>query len=202
MSDVVTLAMTGASGAPYGIRLLQCLLNSGIRVYFMLSGAARVVLETEMTLTLPKGAEATGHQLERYTGAPSGLLQVFELDDWMSLVASGSGAPGKMVICPCSMGTLSALAHGASNNLIERAADVVLKERRQLILVPREAPLSEIHLENMLRLTRMGTVILPAAPGFYHQPKAIGDLVDFVVARILGQLGIEHTLMPRWGVKP
>lgn len=202
MSDVVTLAMTGASGAPYGIRLLQCLLNSGIRVYFMLSGAARVVLETEMTLTLPKGAEATGRQLERYTGAPSGLLQVFELDDWMSLVASGSGAPGKMVICPCSMGTLSALAHGASNNLIERAADVVLKERRQLILVPREAPLSEIHLENMLRLTRMGTVILPAAPGFYHQPKAIGDLVDFVVARILGQLGIEHTLMPRWGVKP
>lgn len=202
MSDVVTLAMTGASGAPYGIRLLQCLLNSGIRVYFMLSGAARVVLETEMTLTLPKGAEATGHQLERYTGAPSGLLQVFELDDWMSLVASGSGAPSKMVICPCSMGTLSALAHGASNNLIERAADVVLKERRQLILVPREAPLSEIHLENMLRLTRMGTVILPAAPGFYHQPKAIGDLVDFVVARILGQLGIEHTLMPRWGVKP
>ncbi len=104
-----------------------------------------------------------------------------------------------MVVCPCSTGSLSAIATGASNNLIERAADVALKERRQLILVPREAPYSEIHLENMLKLTRMGAVILPASPGFYHQPKCIEDLVDFVVARILSQIGIEQTLMPRWG---
>ena len=117
----------------------------------------------------------------------------------MAPVASGSGAPSRMVVCPCSTGSLSAIATGASNNLIERAADVVLKERRQLILVPREAPYSEIHLEHMLKLTRMGGVVIPASPGFYNRPESVEDMVDFVVARILNQLGLEQNLLPRWG---
>ena len=126
-------------------------------------------------------------------------LRVFGREDWMAPWASGSGQPGPLVICPCSTGTLSAIATGASNNLIERAADVALKERRKLILVPRETPYSEIHLQNMLTLTRMGAVILPASPGFYHEPQSIQDLIDFIVARILNQLGIEQQLMPAWG---
>jgi 4-hydroxy-3-polyprenylbenzoate decarboxylase len=126
-------------------------------------------------------------------------VKVFGKEDWMAPVASGSGAPTKMVVCPCSTGSLSAIANGASNNLIERAADVALKERRQLILVPREAPYSEIHLEHMLKLTKMGAVVIPASPGFYHKPKSVDDLVDFIVARILSQLGIEQTLLSKWG---
>jgi len=121
------------------------------------------------------------------------------LEQWTAPVASGSGAPASMVVCPCSTGTLSAIASGASDNLIERAADVALKERRQLILVPRESPFSAIHLENMLKLARLGVTILPAAPGFYHRPQSVDDLVDFVVARILDQLGVEQTLVKRWG---
>ena len=131
--------------------------------------------------------------------ARSGQIKVFELDQWMAPVASGSGSGGKMVICPCSMSTLSAVACGASNSLIERAADVALKERHKLILVPRESPYSEIHLENMLKLTRMGAVIVPASPGFYNKPATVNDMVDFVVARILSQLGVEQDLMPGWG---
>ncbi|WP_263322432.1 UbiX family flavin prenyltransferase [Endozoicomonas sp. Mp262] len=191
--------MTGASGAQYGIRLLECLVTSGARVYFMVSRAAQVVLETEASIRLYGSEESIQHQLEQLTGANKDQIKVFSQEDWMAPVASGSGAPGKMVICPCSAGTLSSIAYGASNNLIERAADVALKERRKLIIVPRESPLSEIHLENMLRLTRMGAVILPASPGFYNKPESVNDLVDFVVARILGQLGIEQTLMPSWG---
>jgi 4-hydroxy-3-polyprenylbenzoate decarboxylase len=128
-----------------------------------------------------------------------GQLCVFGREQWMAPVASGSGAPSAMVVCPCSTGTLSAIACGASNNLIERAADVALKERRQLLLVPREAPYSEIHLEHMLKLTRMGAVVIPASPGFYHRPQSVEDMVDFVVARILSQLGLEQSLLPRWG---
>jgi len=124
---------------------------------------------------------------------------VFAKEEWTSPVASGSNAPRSMVICPCSTGTLSAIAHGGCDNLIERAADVMLKERRQLIFVPREAPYSSIHLQNMLTLSQMGAVILPASPGFYHQPKSVDDMIDFVVARILDQLGIEQALVPRWG---
>jgi polyprenyl P-hydroxybenzoate/phenylacrylic acid decarboxylase-like protein len=131
--------------------------------------------------------------LTEYTGAADGQIRVYGKEDWMSPVASGSGAPAAMVVVPCSTGTLSAIATGACNNLIERAADVTLKERRQLILVPREAPFSTIHLENMLKLSQMGAVILPAAPGFYHQPQTIDDLVDFVVARILNLLNIPRT---------
>jgi flavin prenyltransferase len=195
----ITLAMTGASGAQYGLRLLECLLAGGCQVYFLISAAARVVLATETDEHLPEGAEATREYLCRRFGVDSGQLRVFERDDWMAPVASGSSAPTSMVICPCSTGSLSAIASGASNNLIERAADVALKERRQLILVPRETPYSQIHLENMLKLTRMGALVLPASPGFYQRPQQLTDLIDFIVARILDQLALPQTLLPRWG---
>lgn len=195
----VTLAMTGASGAQYGLRLLQCLLAARVRVWLLLSDAARIVIETETDVTLPEEEERTESFLRQLYGAEDGQLTLFGKRDWFSPVASGTGAANSLVICPASGGTLSAVACGASNNLIERAADVALKERRQLILVPREAPYSEIHLENMLKLTRMGAVILPASPGFYQKPQTVEDLVDFVVARILSQLNIEQSLLPPWG---
>ena len=199
-SKTVTLAITGASGAQYGLRLLQCLLAANVRVWLLMSDAARVVIDTETDCRLPEGdhRELQAFLADRF-GAVEGQLQLFSKTDWFSPVASGTGAPASMVICPASGGTLSAIACGASNNLIERAADVALKERRQLILVPREAPYSEIHLENMLKLTRMGAMILPASPGFYQKPQSVEDLVDFVVARLLDQLGIEQKLLPRWG---
>lgn len=197
--QTVTLAITGASGAPYGLRLLQCLLAADCRVYLMLSRAAEVVITTETNIDLPEELEDQQIYLADRYGAGDDQLVLLEKDDWFAPVASGSSSPTTMVICPASGGTLSAIAMGASNNLIERAADVALKERRKLILVPREAPYSEIHLENMLKLTRMGAVIIPASPGFYHRPRVIEDLVDFVVARILDQCAIEQDIMPRWG---
>jgi 4-hydroxy-3-polyprenylbenzoate decarboxylase len=195
----VNLAFTGASGAPYGLRLLECLLNAGCQVRLMVSRAAQVVFATETELKLPGTPAGMRDYLGGLYNAHSGQLDVFGRENWFAPPASGSGEPSPLVICPCSTGTLSALATGASNNLIERAGDVALKERRKLILVPREAPYSEIHLENMLRLTRMGATILPASPGFYHRPREIADLVDFIVARILDHLGIEQTLVSRWG---
>jgi 4-hydroxy-3-polyprenylbenzoate decarboxylase len=195
----ITLAMTGASGAQYGLRLLQCLLAADCRVYLLLSGAAEVVIRTETDLDLPDTTDAQQSMLAHRYGAAEDQLQLFARDDWFAPVASGSSSPTSMVICPASGGTLSAVAHGASNNLIERAADVALKERRQLIFVPREAPYSAIHLENMLKLTQLGAMIIPASPGFYMQPRTVEELIDFIVARILDQLGIEQDLMPRWG---
>jgi 4-hydroxy-3-polyprenylbenzoate decarboxylase len=195
----VTVAITGASGAQYGLRLVEALVAAGHEVWVMVSKAAHLVIETETDAALPARPERLARTLIERSGAAAGQIRCFGREDWMAPVASGSGAPSAMVICPCSTGTLSAVAAGASNNLIERAADVALKERRKLILVPRETPLSAIHLEHMLSLTRMGAVILPAAPGFYHRPERVDDLVDFIVARILNQLGIEHRLMPRWG---
>ena len=195
----ITLAITGASGAQYGLRLLQCLLASDCKVYLMLSSAAEVVIRTETDLDLPEDIAGQQAFLEQLYGADEEQLQLLAKDDWFAPVASGSSSPSSMVICPASGGTLSAIAHGASNNLIERAADVALKERRQLIVVPREAPYSQIHLENMLKLTQMGAIVLPASPGFYMQPQTINELVDFIVARILDQLGIAQNLMPRWG---
>ncbi|MCE8011224.1 flavin prenyltransferase UbiX [Billgrantia desiderata] len=195
----VTVALTGASGAQYGLRLIEALVAAGHEVWVMVSKAAHLVIETETDTSLPARPERLARALRERSGAAEGQILCFGREDWMAPVASGSGAPSAMVICPCSTGTLSAVATGASNNLIERAADVALKERRQLILVPRETPLSAIHLEHMLNLTRLGAVILPAAPGFYHRPTTVDDLVDFIVARILNQLGIEHRLMPRWG---
>ncbi|MBD3657833.1 MULTISPECIES: flavin prenyltransferase UbiX [Marinobacter] len=198
-SRTVNLAVTGASGVQYGLRLLQCLVAADCRVHVMISRAAQVVIATETDLQLPGSTAAMQEALASYAGAREGQVLVFGREDWFAPPASGSGGKAPLVICPCSTGTLSALATGASNNLIERAGDVALKERRQLILVPREAPYSEVHLENMLRLTRMGAVIMPASPGFYHRPESVADLVDFVVARLLDHLGIPQTLMPRWG---
>ena len=194
----ITLAITGASGAQYGLRLLECLLAANCRVYLLISNAARVVIDTETELQLPEFERWPNFFGERFNARP-GQLKIFSREDWMAPVASGSSAPASMVICPCSTGTLSAIAHGASNNLIERAADVALKERRQLILVPRETPYSQIHLENMLTLTRMGAIVMPASPGFYQRPQSIAELIDFMVARVLDQLGVEHALMKRWG---
>ncbi len=196
----ITLAITGASGAQYALRLLECLIAADCQVYLMISRAAEVVIRTETDLSLPV-QDVTQQQIalmQRYQAQP-GQLTLFSRDDWFAPVASGSSSPSSMVICPASGGTLSAIASGASNNLIERAADVALKERRQLILVPRETPYSQVHLENMLKLTQMGAVILPASPGLYQEPETIDDLIDFIVARILDQLAIPQQILPRWG---
>ncbi|GLP95639.1 flavin prenyltransferase UbiX [Paraferrimonas sedimenticola] len=195
----ITLAFTGASGAGYGLRLLQQLLSQGYPVYLMISSAARVVFKTEEGLGLSAKPEQATEQLIQALGCGEGLLKVFGKEDWFSPVASGSSAPKCMVICPCSTGTLAAVATGMSNNLIERAADVVLKERGTLILAPRETPLHATHLEHMLSLTRQGAVVMPLAPGFYSEPQSIQDLIDFMVARILEHLNVPQTLMAPWG---
>jgi len=200
-SPVINLAITGASGVQYALRLMQCLVAHRCRVNVMISKAAQVVMATETDFRLPGSPPAMAEAFTEYTDAQSGQIQVFGREDWFSPPASGSGEKAPLVICPCSTGTLSALATGASNNLIERAGDVALKERRKLILVLRETPYSEVHLENMLRLTRMGAVIMPASPGFYHNPQSLNDLVDFMVARILDHLDLPQTLVPRWGEK-
>lgn len=194
----VTLAMTGASGAAYGLRLLDCLVQARVQVYFLLSSAARIVVETETELELPPDERLEAFLTANFD-AEAGQIQVFTRDDWFAPVASGSASPSAMVICPASGGCISAIANGASNNLIERAADVAIKERRQLIVVPRETPVSVIHLENQLKLARLGVTVLPASPGFYQRPLSLDDLVDFIVARILDQLGIDQALLPRWG---
>ena len=194
----VTLAFTGASGLPYGIRLLEQLLAAGCRVWLLYSPAAQVVAQQEMQLSLPSQAKAL-QALWREQYRCGEQLSVFGREEWFAPPASGSNPADAMVICPCSMGALAAIAHGMSDNLIERAADVSIKEKRPLILVPRETPLSVIHLENMLALARLGVTILPPAPGFYTHPGTVDDMVDFVVARILDQLRIPHTLMARWG---
>lgn len=197
--QTITLAFTGASGMPYGIRLLEMLLHQGQQVYLLYSKVAQVVAQQEMNLALPSSAkEAEAFFNLRYQ-TQDGQLRVFGREEWFAPVASGSNPADAMVICPCTMGTLAAVAAGMSQNLIERAADVMLKENRPLIIVPREMPFSVIHLENMLKLARSGAVILPANPGFYHHPQTVQDLVDFVVARILDHLGVKHNLIARWG---
>jgi len=195
----VTVAITGASGVQYGLRLIECLVNADVQVFVMISKAAQVVIATETELKLPAQAAAMEQFLTTLYQAKEGQVKIFGKEDWMSPVASGSGAPSSMVVCPCSAGALSAIAVGASNNLIERAADVVLKERRQLILVPRESPYSAIHLEHMLKLTQMGVTIMPASPGFYHKPQSVSDMVDFMVARVLDHLNIEQNMIEKWG---
>lgn len=189
-------ALTGASGAPYAVRLLQQLVATRTRVSLIVSRHGWRLLDTESDISdLAALRAAVGGDAQAWDAS----VTVFDDDDRGAAPASGSALSAGMVICPCSMGTLSAVAMGSSRSLIERAADVALKERRKLVLVTRETPLSTIHLGNMLRVARAGAVVLPAAPGFYHRPEAVTDLVDFVVARVLDQLGIEHRLGKRWG---
>lgn len=195
----VTIAFTGASGAPYGMRLLEALVAANIQVYLLISSAAKVVFATESDIKIPSSPDAASRFFIERLHADDEQIKVFGKEQWFSPVASGSAAPKQMVICPCSTGTLSSIAIGASDNLIERAADVVIKERGQLIVVPRETPFSSIHLENMLKLSQLGVTIMPAAPGFYHQPKSIDDLVNFMVGRILDHLNIDQTFVPKWG---
>ena len=200
MSKTICLALTGASGMPYGLRLLECLLEADCNVQLLYSQAAQIVARQEMGLELPsRPTDAQESLLARFPAVNPKKLAIFGREEWFAPVASGSNPPDAMVVCPCSMGSLAAIAQGLSDNLIERAADVVLKEGRKLILVPRETPFSAIHLENMLRLSRAGAVILPPNPGFYHHPKSVQDIIDFVVARILDQIGVSHQLMQRWG---
>ncbi len=195
----VSVAITGASGVQYGLSLVRCLLDVNINVHLMVSSAALDVMSIEVDPATPKDITAFREYLYQLYPNSQDRLLFYTDRQWTSLVASGSGGPKSMVVCPCSAGTLSAIACGASNNLIERAADVILKERRQLILVPREMPLSTIHLEHMLKLSNMGAVIMPASPGFYHKPLSVQEMIDFVVARVLDHLGVSHDLVTAWG---
>jgi 4-hydroxy-3-polyprenylbenzoate decarboxylase len=190
----LVVAITGASGAPYAVRLLQLLTRAARPVSLIVSTHGLRLLQTEADIE-------SVDDLRRAVGSDAwdGCVTVYDDTDRGAAPASGSAPSAGMVICPCSMGTLAAVACGASRSLIERAADVTLKERRPLILVPRETPLSIIHLENMLRVSRAGAVVLPAAPGFYHRPTDIGALVDFVVARVLDHCGVPQSVVPRWG---
>ena len=195
----ITVALTGASGMPYGLRLIEALLTAECRVQVVYTQAAQIVAKQEMDLALSSNTTETAALLSTRFGAKPDQLLVYGREEWFAPIASGTNPPDAMVICPCTMGTLASVAAGLSSNLIERAADVCIKEGRKLVIVPREAPFSTLHLENMLRLSRMGVVILPPNPGFYHHPQSVQDLVDFVVARILDQLGVAHQLMARWG---
>lgn len=190
----VVMAITGASGAPYAVRLLEALLNADRDVWLIVSSHGLRLLRTELDI------DSVDALRTRVGGAAwRRLVTVYDDADRGAAPASGSARTAGMVVCPCSMGTLSAISVGASRSLVERAADVTLKERRRLVLVPRETPLSAIHLQNMLRLSRAGATILPAAPGFYNRPQTIEELVDFIVARVLDQLDVEHSLVKRWG---
>jgi len=195
----ITLAITGASGAPYALRLIECLIAANYQLYILCSSAGRVVLDTEVGIKLPSSPDAATQFLTDKYQAQKEQITVFGKEQWFSPVASGSAAPKKMIVCPCSTGTMSAISHGMSDNLIERAADVVIKERGQLILMVRETPFSTLHLQNMLSLSQQGVTIMPAAPGFYHHAEKIEDLIDFMVARVLDHFGVEQDIMPRWG---
>lgn len=194
----VVLALTGASGAIYGLRLGQELLANGVRLTLLISSAGFVVLKQEIGLDWQGGREEVLGHLRDYFQTSAPQLDYYADDDFLAPVASGSRAPDAMVVCPCSMGTLSRIAVGNSGNLLERVADVVLKERCPLVIVPRETPLSEIHLENMLKLARMGVRLVPAMPAFYHNPRSIDELVDFMVGKVLDSLGEANTLYRRW----
>ncbi|MEX2287091.1 MAG: flavin prenyltransferase UbiX [Planctomycetaceae bacterium] len=213
MHDFV-LAITGASGSIYAVRLLRVLLAAKRRVHLTVSPSGVEVMQHELGIrldlnrfdpeTLLSAELIALRGSKKGTDLPdvlAGELIYHHYQDFAAGIASGSFLTGGMVICPCSMGTLSAVAHGQSSNLIQRAADVHLKERRKLIVVPRETPLGSIQLDNMKRLSEAGAIVLPASPGYYHQPEGIDDLIDFIVGRICDQLGVEHQLFRRWGVE-
>lgn len=198
-SKHVVLALTGASGLPYALRLLESLVRAGCRVSVIASKAAHAVAALELDWSLPARPEELARTLSERYSAAEGQIVAYGREDWTAPFASGSSPPDAMVICPCTTGTLAAVATGLSDSLIERAADVTIKERRTLVVVPREAPFSAIHLAHMTRLAELGVVILPPTPAFYHRPKTIEDLIDYTVARILDHIDVPHELMARWG---
>jgi len=199
-SKTITVALTGASGIQYGLRLIDALIQSNCRVYVLMSKPAKVVMGMDTDIPVPAKTADVQREFSKAYSAAEGQLFAFGQEQWTAPIASGSGAADAMVICPCTTGTLAAVAAGNCNNLLERAADVMLKERRQLIVMPREMPFSSIHLENMLRLANAGAVIMPPNPAFYNRPESIDDLIDFVVARVLDQLDVEQSMMPKWGM--
>lgn len=194
----IAIALTGASGMPYALTLLKELVKTQELLYVMISSAAHTVIAMETDLNLGSNTQTVEQNLTQYLQAKKGQIKVFAKNQWTAPVASGSNPPRAMVIVPCTMSTLSAIAHGSADNLMHRAADVVIKEHKKLILVPRETPYSAIHLENMLKLSHLGVVIMDANPAFYQHPKTVQDLVNFVVARLLDHLDIEHQLLPPW----
>jgi 4-hydroxy-3-polyprenylbenzoate decarboxylase len=194
----IVVGITGASGSIYGLRLIEELLRAEKQVTVLFTNAGRQVTEFETGLVLVEEPQLCLEQLKEYFKVDSGL-EYYALNNFFAPVASGSSAPDAVVICPCSMGTLGRIAAGLSDNLLERVADVALKEQKQLLLVPRETPFNQIHLENLLRLSKAGAQILPAMPGFYQQPQTVADLVDFVVGKVLDNLGVRHQLLTRWG---
>lgn len=200
MKPAITLAITGASGAVYALRLMEVLFQQQQCINLLISKPGHIVLGMETDLKLSSQPGKMHQQLVSHYGAKNEQLHVYGKDQWTAPIASGSGAAQSMVVCPCTAGTLASIATGQSKDLLERAADVTLKEQKKLILVIRETPLSAIHLEHMLTLARMGVVVMPASPGFYHGVSDTNGLVDFMVARILDHLEIEHDLIPRWGI--
>jgi 4-hydroxy-3-polyprenylbenzoate decarboxylase len=201
-ADDLVVAMTGASGVPYGVRLVEVLLRAGRRVHLTISPAAVEVIAQELGRTValdPAAFDPLALLGPATAGTDLALLKYHHFQDFSAGIASGSFLTGGMAVCPCSMGTLAAVAHGISENLIHRAADVHLKERRKLVLVPRETPLGVVQLRNLLAVAEAGAVVLPAMPAFYTRPGAVAEMVDFVVGRVCDQLGVRHQLLKRWG---
>jgi 4-hydroxy-3-polyprenylbenzoate decarboxylase len=198
-NKTIAVGLTGASGIHYGLKVLRGLVEADVRVYLLVSQAAQVVLKMEAELDAPSRPAEAERFFSEYLGAAPGQIRVFGRQEWAAPVASGTNPPDAMAICPCTTGTLASIAAGLSQDLMDRAADVALKEGRKLILVVREMPFTAIHLDNMLRLSRAGAVIMPANPGFYFKPQRVEEIYDFVAARVLDHLGVPHRLGARWG---
>lgn len=198
-NKTIAIGLTGASGIHYGLRVLRGLVDADARVYLLVSQAAQVVLRMEAGLEAPSRPAEAERFFSDYFDAAPGQLRVFGRQEWTAPVASGTNPPDAMAICPCTTGTLASIAAGLSQDLMDRAADVALKEGRKLILVVREMPFTTVHLENMLRLARAGAVVMPANPGFYFNPERVDEIYDFVAARVLDHLGVPHRLAARWG---
>ena len=195
-----TVAISGASGAPYALRVLQTLVKGGHSIYLVISGDGLSIVSDETELKLKGSENDIQVAVENHFGAKEGQITYYDEDYMYAAIASGSFPIDAMAVIPCSMKTLAGIAHGHSSNLIERAADVMIKEKRRLVLVPRETPLSAIHLRNMLTLSELGCHLIPAMPAFYHHPKRLSDMVDFIAGRVLDAMGVENDLAPRWGV--